>query len=242
MADVRTAQRAPRFLVIRLGSLGDLVHTVPAVAALRSSFPDAKLDWVVEQRWSAVIQLVTCVDQVIPLQRSASGYLSCIRQLRQSRYDCAIDFQGLYKSALLARFSGAARRIGRDRGAAREPGAAMFYTDGVTPQGRHVAEMSMSLAIRAGAAPGGMEFPMQVSQAASRELAQKLTLEGIEKYVVLSPGGGWVSKCWPPERYGAVCEQLWQRHGLRSVVNAGPGKSSWRWRWRAPLVQPSRSC
>src|SRR3954462_761215 len=104
----------PKFLIVRLGSLGDLVHTLPAVAALRSTFPDARLDWVVQDKWAALIELVSVVDAVIPLERSGRGHLACIRQLRASRYSCAIDYQGLYKSALLAAFSGAERRIGFD--------------------------------------------------------------------------------------------------------------------------------
>jgi heptosyltransferase I len=219
-----------KFLVIRLGSLGDIMHTIPAVAALRRGFPDARLDWVVEQRWSALIRMVTSVDETISLQRSMSGHLACVRQLRRAHYDCAVDFQGLYKSALLGWLSGAPRRIGRDRHAAREPGAAWFYTDGIDPEGRHVAQMSLSLAIAAGAQPpaqlDGMQFPLQVQEAAKRELAEKLSLEGVDNdnYVVLSPGGGWLSKCWPPERYGTLCDQLWQRQKIRCVINAGPGE------------------
>lgn len=219
---------ARKFLIIRLGSLGDLVHTIPAVAALRLAFPQAKIDWVVEQRWSALIEMVTCVDEVIPLRRTLSGQLDCVRQLRRAHYQCAIDFQGLYKSALLAWFSGAPRRIGRTRQAAREPGAAWFYTDRVSPQGRHVAEMSLSLTVGAGAQPPAqsddIQFPLRVPPAAGQHLAEKLSKDGIADYIVVSPGGGWKSKCWPAVRYGALCDELWQRRGLRAVVNAGPGE------------------
>jgi lipopolysaccharide heptosyltransferase I len=237
-----------RFLVIRLGSLGDIVHTIPAVAALRRDFPDARIDWVVEQRWSPLIEMVTVVDDAVPLQRSLSGQLACISQMRRAHYDCAVDFQGLYKSALLGWFSGAPRRVGRDRRAAREPGATWFYTDGVNPQGRHVAQMSLSVAVQAAtiaaaspavdhaaeaAKPAALtaeqpdketQFPMRVPEAATRDLSAKLALEGVVDYVVLSPGGGWVSKCWPPERYGALCAQLWRRRKIRCIVNAGPGE------------------
>ena len=218
------AVRAPKFLVIRLSSLGDLVHTIPAVAALRQTFPNAKLDWVVEKRWMALLRMIQGVDEIIPIERSLAGQISCIRRLRQARYQCAIDFQGLYKSALLARFSGAPRRIGRSRRAAREPGAAMFYNERVNPQGAHVAEMSMSLARAAGARADAIQFPLRVPDSEIRALEEWLLREGIADYVLLSPGGGWQSKCWPPERYGALCAELWRRHGVRSVVNAGPGE------------------
>src|SRR5258708_6340471 len=136
-------QTAERFLVVRLSSLGDLVHTIPAVAALRASFPDARIDWLVDRRWWPLIHLVDGLDDVIPLDRSISGQLGCVRTLRGERYTCAVDFQGLYRSALLTGLSGARRRIGRAREAAREAGAAWFYTDRVVPAGRHVAEMNL---------------------------------------------------------------------------------------------------
>jgi len=213
------------FLIIRLGSLGDIVHTIPAVAALRHGFPKAKIDWVVEEKWSPLVQMVTCVDEVIPVQRTFSGQVACVRRLRRGHYGCAVDFQGLYKSALLGWLGGARRRIGRARDAAREPGAARFYTETVSPQGRHVAEMSLSVAKKAGAdSDGGMEFPLCVSQSARQALTEKLAAEGIADYFVVSPGGGWISKCWPAERYGKLCEELWRRRGLRAVVNAGPAE------------------
>ena len=140
-------------------------------------------------------------------------------------YSCAIDFQGLYKSALLARFSGAARRIGFDGKAARERGAAWFYTDRVIPTGQHVAEMNLSLALRAGAQqPSEMRFPIRVPQNEACRVREKLSREGIVDYIVVNPGGGWRSKCWPAERYGELCAEMWNRHGLRAVVNAGPGE------------------
>src|SRR5690348_18042386 len=82
---------------------------------------------------------------------------------RSAGYSCVIDFQGIYRSAILGWISGAERRIGRDRNSARERGAARFYTDRIAPTGRHVAEMSMSLAVHAGARrPVEMQFPIEV--------------------------------------------------------------------------------
>jgi len=203
------------------------VHTLPAVAALRSSFPEARIDWVVERKWSALLDLVVGVNEVIPLDRTFTGFLKCIRRLRSARYACAVDFQGLYKSAVLARLSGASRRVGFDGSVAREPGAAWFYTDRVRPTGRHVAEMNLCLAERAGAAPeAALRFPLRVPEEEIGCMHDRLAAEGVTAHFVVSPGGGWKSKCWPPERYGALCAELWRRYGLRAVVNAGPGENS----------------
>jgi len=216
----------PSFLVVRLGSLGDLMHTLPAVAALRSSFPGARLDWVVEQNWSSLVELVTAVDDVIPWRRSLAGWWVCRERLRRARYACAVDFQGLYKSALLAGLSGAPRRIGFDRSFAREPGAARFYSECVVPVGQHVAEMNLSLAVRAGAQPPhGMQYPMRLPADEVLRVRERLSREGIGDFVGVSPGGGWKAKCWPPERYGVLCAELWRRMGIRAVVNAGPGEA-----------------
>ena len=213
------------FLVVRLGSLGDLMHALPAVAALRSSFPRARLDWVVEQKWFSLVELVTAVDGVIPWHRSLPGWWGGLRGLRRTHYDCAVDFQGLYKSALLARFSGAPRRIGFHSSFAREPGAARFYSERVIPTGRHVAEMNLSLAVAAGAErPGVMQCPLRLPAEEVPGLREMLARAGIGEFVVVSPGGGWRSKCWPPERYGALCAELWRRLGVRVVLNAGPGE------------------
>lgn len=217
--------RPNRILAVRLSSLGDVVHTVPVVPALRSAFPDAKLDWLVDERWSPLVKLVRGIDEVITLRPSVFGYVQCMKQVRRAGYSCVIDFQGIYRSAVLAWISGAERRIGRDRHSARESGAAWFYTDRVTPAGQHVAEMSMSLAMRAGARPRAeMEFPINVPADELSHVRETLRRQGVENYVAVSPGGGWKSKCWPAERFGALCAEIWRRHGVRSVINLAPGE------------------
>ena len=217
-----------RFLVVRLSSLGDIVHSIPAVAALRSSFPSARIDWVVDQRWAPLVELVTVINEAIPLGRSVPEVLSSVRRLRRARYTCALDLQGRYRSAVLSWLSGAPRRIGRDRQATREPGATLFYTDRVIPTGRHIADMTVDLAARAGAQPQPEPcFPLQVPESEFGAVREILTGEGVSgEYVVISPGGGWKSKCWPPDRFGALCRLLLDRHGIRAVVNIAPGEEN----------------
>jgi lipopolysaccharide heptosyltransferase I len=214
-----------RFLLVRLSSLGDIVHTVPAFAALRASFPGARIDWVVDERWSQLVEMIVGVDEVIPLNRSPLGVAACVTRLRGAQYSCAVDFQGLYRSAVLMRSAGAARTIGFDRTAAREPGASFFYSERVVPSGRHVAEMNVELAVRAGArTPSVLQFPLRVPEYELQRMREKMSAEGTPDYVVVSPGGGWQSKCWTPERYGALCAELWRRHGLRAMVNVSPSQ------------------
>lgn len=211
-------------LVVRLGSLGDLVHTLPAVASLRESFPGARIDWLVEQKWSALLDGGAVLNDVIPLARGSWNALGAtVRQLRATRYACAIDFQGLYKSALLAFLSGAPRRVGFGRRVAREGGAAFFYTERVTPGAEHVVDHNLALAEAVGARRSTCRFSLRVPVEADAEVARRLAA-GVREYFVVSPGGGWRSKCWPPERYGQLCRELMRRHTWRAVVNVGPSE------------------
>src|SRR5579884_2621206 len=212
-----------RFLVVKLGSLGDVVFTLPAVAALRDAYPRARIDWVIERRWYPLIERNPELSDVIVLDRDSAGSFGFAAwRLRTRRYSCAIDFQGLYKSAILARCSGAPERIGLSRRFAREPAASLFYTRRVSPARAHMVEQNLELVAPLGAEAGRVRFPLQVRPEAEARLGQKLAAAGVGDYFVLSPGGGWRSKCWPPERYGALHRELARRTGLRGVISYGP--------------------
>jgi heptosyltransferase-1 len=216
-----------RFLVVRLTALGDILHTVPAVAALRAAHACAKIDWVVERKWAPVLEGSPAINDVIPFdRRSLWGAFECVQRLRENRYTCAIDFQGLYKSSLLAGLSGAGRRIGFDRSWAREEGAAMFYTERVIPGGRHVAELNYSLAEQAGASRSKTpEYPLRVPAGGAASIRARLHELGIAgEYIVVGPGGSWRAKCWPTERFGEFCREFSKRNNLRIVVIHGPGE------------------
>ena len=217
-----------RFLVVRLTALGDILHTVPAVAALRAAQRTARIDWVVERKWAPVLEGSPAISEVIPFDRgSAFGAVACARRLRQKHYTCAIDFQGLYKSSVLAMLSGAPRRIGFEGGWAREEGAALLYTERVTPAGRHVAELNYSLAERAGALrPLKPEYPLRIPAGGVASVRARLAERGIGDYIVVGPGGSWRAKCWPAERYGEFCREFEKRNGLPAVVIHGPGEET----------------
>src|ERR1035437_9416936 len=217
-----------RYLVVRLTALGDILHTVPAVAALRAANSSARIDWVVERKWAHVLEGSPAINEVIPFdRRSALGAVACVRRLRQNYYTCAIDFQGLYKSSVIAMLSGAPRRIGFVRGWAREGGATLLYTERVTPTGRHVAELNYSLAEKAGASrPLAPEYPLRVPAGGAASIRARLEELGIGGYIAVGPGGSWRAKCWPAERYGEFCREFEKRSDLRVVVIHGPGEES----------------
>jgi lipopolysaccharide heptosyltransferase I len=211
-----------RLLVVRLGSLGDLIHTLPAVAALRRAHPALEIDWLVEPPHRPLLDLVPVISSVIVLPgRTARGWLDARRTMRGREYDVAADFQGLIKSAALARLSGAARVVGFDRQALREPAAASFYTESIeVGEGRHVIDKNLGLAAALGAAPGAPEFPLApVTSAALDDIRGRIRSD----FALINPGAAWPNKRWPPDRFGAVAAHLRDRHGLMSVVLWGPG-------------------
>ncbi|HEX5069376.1 MAG TPA: lipopolysaccharide heptosyltransferase I [Vicinamibacterales bacterium] len=214
-----------RILIVRLGSLGDLVHTLPAVAAIRRTYPHAEIDWLVDAPHRAFLELVPAVSSLIVLRdRSASAWLAARRAMRARRYDVALDFQGLLKSAALARLSGAARIVGFDRPGLREPLAAPLYGERVrVDDSQHVISKNLALAAAIGATTTQWEFPIAAveSPAVSEFLA---TVR--EPFAVINPGAAWPNKRWPPERLGAVARHVRDRHRMNAVVLWGPAEDA----------------
>lgn len=214
----------PSFLIVRLGSLGDLIHTLPAVAALRRAHPDARIDWLVEAPHRQLLTLVPILSNIVVLRdRSAGAWMQARRELRGRQYDVALDFQGLIKSAALARLSGARSVIGFDRAALREPAARFFYTrTAQVGEGRHVIAKNLALVSAVlERVETVMDFPMRAIE--SSALAA-LRAQGIEKFALVNPGAAWPNKRWPAERFGEVARALSDTHGLTPVVLWGPGE------------------
>ena len=212
-------------MLVRLGSMGDVIHALPAAAALRDTFPEARLDWLIDPVWARLLEGNPDVSNVIPLDRkSASGISAALRQLRSAQYTCAVDFQALYKSAMLGFASGAPRRVGFTSSYAREGLASLLYTDRFNPRGAHKVDHNLTLAEAAGAQRSLPRFPVQIRREDDELVSRELASRGIDQFFALNPGGGWLSKCWPADRYGELHRELASRHGLRGVVTVGPGE------------------
>jgi len=220
-------------LIVRLGALGDIIHAVPAAAALREASPDARIDWLVDGRHRAVVDLVTCVDRSIALEgRTITGWAAAVRTLRQVRYDWAVDFQGLLKSAVLARASGAARVAGFSIWHLREKSARPFYTDPPPredplrrgkPDGEHVIRKNLGLLRTLGIDDDRITFPLaRVDSAALDEVHAMLGRD--RRFALINAGAAWPNKRWLPQRFGAVAAFLLEVWGLPSFVLWGPGE------------------
>lgn len=213
-------------LIVRLSAMGDIVHTVPMVTALRRAKPQARIDWLVDRRHREVLHLFDVADEVIAVDPSGPWRhtVGVVRALRESAYDVVIDAQGLLKSAVLARFAGGRRTIGFARSALREPAAARFYSETVAPATTdHVARQNLQLLRALGIDDTAIETPVRPIASGVADDVQQATGT---RYGVLNPGAGWPNKQWPPEKFGAVAAAIQQSHGLPWVVVWGPGEES----------------
>jgi heptosyltransferase-1 len=214
-----------RFLVVRLGSLGDIVHTFPAVAGLRETFPTAEIVWLTHPRWRALIESSELATEIWETEtRSYNSLREVIGRIRKSHFTTAIDYQGLWKSAALPFLGRVPRRIGFSSRTIREFGVPVLYTDRVPCTATHIADQNGELSRRAGARTGAGPFTLSVSSIQEAFVLQLLRDHSIGRYVVLSPAGGWRAKCWPPDRYGVLCQIIRGNLGLRCVLNYGPGE------------------
>lgn len=214
----------PRFLVARLGSLGDIVHTFPAVAGLRESFPKAEIVWLTHPRWKALVESSELTTQVWEVETRAFGSVrDMLSRIRKMQFTTAIDYQGLWKSAALPFLGRVPRRIGFSSHSIREFGVPLLYTERVRCTQDHIADQNGELSQHAGARNGVAPFLLSVRSLQEAFVLQLLRGFNVDRYIVLSPAGGWRSKCWPPDRYGALCRQIHADLGLRCVLNQGPG-------------------
>ena len=218
-----------RFLIVRLGALGDVVHAIPVAAALRRAFPDARIDWLVSAKHREILDLVPVIDRRLVIDTS---FLNAIGELRRSRYDVAIDLQGLIKSAVLARLSGAPRVAGFSSRYARERAARLFYTEAFDPgrgglydprETRHVVDINLGLLSLLGITAPAREFPIEDVDTDAARAARR---QAGDRYALLNPGAAWPNKRWPPSRLAAIAVELRARHGLMSVVLWGPGEEA----------------
>lgn len=247
-----------RLLVVRLGAMGDILHGLPAVAALRRAHPEWEIGWVVEPKWSPLLRAESrdrgsevgrgpaqpLVDRLhfAPLKQWAKRPLTLAtaraiaalrRELRAARYHAVIDFQGAVRSAIVARFAAAPRTIGESH--PREHAARWLFSQRVITHGAHVIEQDLELASAIAAdALKHIAPPLPVDPDAEAWCDRLLASAPGGPIALIAPGAGWGAKRWPVDRYGVVAAGLIAR-GMRVYVNAGPGEES----MAAAIQQPT---
>lgn len=193
--------------------MGDILHTMPAVAALRAAEPNAELTWVLEPKWFPLLECSGLVDHLLPFnRRDVLSVWTAQRWLNHWQPDIAIDFQGLIKSAVLTRCSTAPTRLGFANDL-REEAAGLFYTERTEVHAQHVVDKNCEL-IGLDAAP-----PKLPQGIADGKLPNG-------PYVLAAPFAGWASKQWPIERYNELAALLQDRHATTLVLNVAPNQET----------------
>jgi heptosyltransferase-1 len=233
-----------RLLVVRLGAMGDILHALPAVTALRQAHPSWVIDWVVEPCWRALLAAEgstgrgpaqPLVDHLhfaatkqwrkAPASRQTLHEIKALRlALRAGKYSAVLDLQGAIRSAVVARLAGCRRLIGEAKPRERE--ARWFFTELVATHGAHVIEQDVELASAIAGdelTPVAPQLPIDPAAEAWADKILPPTTILPPPVVLICPGAGWGAKRWPAERYAIVAQGLIER-GCHVLVNTGPGE------------------
>lgn len=220
-----------RILLIRTSALGDIVHCLPVLTALRRHSPHATVGWVVEEAMAPLLQGHADLDLVIPVQlrpwrrramapRTVAGVFRFVRSMRRFSADVALDLMGNHKAGVIARLSGATTRVGLAAPHRREPSSGIWLHRGVEPLGQHAVERALSVlaALRLPFEPadfGGSKIRPDAVLPASASVPRDL--------VLLHAGAGWANKIYPSSRWADVAKGL-AAAGLSVRIAFGPGE------------------
>lgn len=228
-----------RILIIKLGAVGDVIHTLPVLETLRGRFPEAHIGWAVEEASAPILEGSPALNELIRLERKtlrgAGGlayFKRWLQSLRERQFDTVLDPHNLFKSGLMAYASGASLRVGFKK--FRE-GNFLFMNRRVRPavRYRHAVEKYLSLLEPLGVPESQWTFRFPLSwgpqdeEAIERFWMQQGFGQGgakQEAVVAVNPGASWSSKRWIPERYAQVADRLVKEHGIRILLLWGPGE------------------
>jgi heptosyltransferase I len=225
-------------LILRLSALGDILHTLPAVAALRKAWPGTRIGWVVEKRAAMLLAGNPLVDHLHIIDTRAArrtgtlwptlqGILRQVRDVRRIGYELALDFQGLFKSAVLARLSGAGRQAGFSGAARRERLSSFLLSETIQPASSnlHVIQLNNELVRHCGVPISEpWEFPLPETTQEALRVGESLRQLGLSEFAILNPGGGWITKTWKAWKYAELSKRLQDELGLPSLFTWGPGE------------------
>ena len=227
-----------KILIVKLSSIGDIVHTLPTLAAIRRALPDAEISWAVEKSAAEILRGNPLIDNLIEVDtRSMRGgklirgillnSRKQLKNLRVSDFDVALDFQGLLKSAAIAKLSKASRRYGFSKSNLREPASRFLLNDTFEAAPKiHIINKNLTLAQKAlniSIPEDDYEFPIYTDETHRAE-AFEIIAQSSENYAILNPAGGWNTKLWTAEKFGALADKLWEENNLTSVITTAPNE------------------
>jgi heptosyltransferase-1 len=227
--------RIERLLILKISSMGDIVHASPVAAALKRAFPHLRIGWVAEDRHAGVLDGSPAIDRlhVIPYkqlmpfapQRRSwwQALLTLSKEIRAERYQVALDLQGLFKSAIWGVLGGVPIRLGAHR---MREGTHLLMKRLPIPDrpDQHVVLQYLEAARWLGAEPLPVEFPLFIPTEAYQRVQAKLAALGVEgAYISINPSAGREWKRWHIAKFAELSDRIEQEWGLPVVFIGGPG-------------------
>lgn len=222
-------------LIVRTSALGDVVHSLPVLTALRRHLPDARIGWVVEEAFAPLLAGHPWIDELIPVRLKAwrrtpgsretrREVTAAVGRMRSFRADVALNLMGNHKGGILCALSGARRRIGLARRARREPSSVLWDTQTAEPSGRHAVDRALANLAPLGvpAEPADFGGEHLLTESAPGAGGERSRERPGEPFCLLHPGAAWGNKVYPPERWAAVTRRLREATGLATRVALSP--------------------
>ncbi|MGA2914761.1 MAG: glycosyltransferase family 9 protein [Sedimentisphaerales bacterium] len=229
-----------KILIIKPSALGDIVQALPAVCCLAESFPDAQIDWFVRPEYSALLENHPCIHNLVIFDRKKLGkwwfkpdafteLVRLIKQLRTEKYNIVFDFQGRFRSAIFAWFSGCNQRIGM---APTQELTGIFYTQKIRQMHSsvHLVDYFLDMVATAGAKPsasprgerGKADFGLKPDKQIVDEVKNILISNKTnpDNYAVFAPAATVEAKRWPIENFASLSERIHKKYQC-SIVGVG---------------------
>jgi 3-deoxy-D-manno-octulosonic-acid transferase/heptosyltransferase-1 len=226
-------------LIIKLSAIGDVVHALPFLEVLRKNFPEARLDWVVEEESSQIIDAHEGIDKVIICRRKSwqksllkgrKGFVALreiiqfLKELRSNEYDLVIDLQGLFKSAILTGLSRGKRKIGPNWG---KEGSQLFLTERpfFVEADKHAVDKYLKVAEYLGCEKDSWEGHIPIRESDKSSIDKVLDDKGVkdQRLVAINPFAKWTTKLWESERFAALADRMQEELGC-GIIFTGSGQ------------------
>ncbi len=235
-----------RILIVKLSSIGDVVHTLPTLYAVKKALPEAEVSWVVEKRAAEILRHNPMLNRLIEVDTKSLRRESILgktlkiakrqlRGLRASEFDLSIDFQGLFKSASIAKLTKAKKRYGFSKQNLREPASRVFLSKAIDVEpNQNIIHKNIELAEKSlqhfldnknfKLDRENIEFPIATEKKHKAEADEIIKQTG-ENFAILNPAGGWWTKLWHAEKYGELADKLFDESGITSVISTAPNET-----------------
>ncbi len=221
-------KEAQNILIILTGSLGDLVRGLAIPKIIKSKYPDAKISWLVDDKWESIIKGHKYIDEIIVFERKlgAKGVFKLIKNLKQKKFDLTLDMQRIFKSGLMSWFSGAKKRIGFHKENSKEFNF-IFNTHSIPycapnfNKQLHYLKFTEELGI---SSPKNLDYGLAIGKDEKPENFHQDLSE--ENYIALIMGSSWETKDWPLEKYVNLGKILAKNYDLNIVLIGDPSQSN----------------